>query len=320
MFHPSSSRSKSISAFIIFSVLLITGSNILAWYYGGIYGSTDAEAFRHGQQDQYQENYNNGFYNGSANGNITGEAEGQEDGYFNGYNDGFNEGSSSFDRVSRNISPKIDGNLNENEWQYATQIINHYTADELFGGNGWQYIYIGQNKTHLLIGMDLCSSRFVDMETQWFGFFLHTNLSVPFGGDGQKTYEEVHNKSLDVVFWNTTTNSLCAKTDFIPEVQDIMGNSTIKNIQFAKTFGKTVHDNVDHWSFEIAIPSSQMRNSYGVNRSMSIIMFWDNHLDISVPYNPLNGYILAGKQGNPMQSDQYYPLPLNIPRNFLSEE
>lgn len=302
---------KIIAFGLIFS--MITTSILVGIIFYNI-GVSNTDAFDRGMQDHYNENYDNGYKNGTEKGELDGIEEGENDGEYNGYEDGFEDGTNSLYHYSRDIQPIIDGLIETNEWLYASFILTSYHADEIYGGNGYEYIYIGQNATHLFVGLDLCSDRDFYNTTRWFGCFFNVEL-ISFN---ETNFSSALGNGLDSIIYNIKDNAIAIGGNFDnSNDSNIYGNSTISGVNVATSFGKSINSDVDHRMIEMSIPVESFSSNFILNTTISGLFVWSNPFRSSYPFNSEYAYYTGLGESFPTNSLWYYPLPLDIPRLFL---
>jgi hypothetical protein len=148
--------SRTVSSVIL--VALVLGGSFGAAF--GFYSLGLNASENNGYDSIDEEGYANGFGEGFENGTDDGYEQGYGEGYDEGYEDGYDNAFNGNGNGITEITPTIDGNINENEWETAnTYIQSTFFDTDGSGVDGYNYVSVGRDQGHLYIAVDLCSAR-----------------------------------------------------------------------------------------------------------------------------------------------------------------
>lgn len=118
---------------------------------------------------------------------------------------GYIVGSNSvFFHSTASISPTIDGHIIEDNWKRSKFIVKEYADVDNSIGNkdNYNYLYIGDSKENLYIGLDLLTDTLPNYERNWIGVLLNTDSD-----ENLRTESDwVNSDTTSGIFFNLNTN------------------------------------------------------------------------------------------------------------------
>lgn len=99
----------------------------------------------------------------------------------------------------------IDGNLTPGEWDDAEHVISWYMDADPENYDGYNYMYLAEDKDNLYIALDLVSDQTDDISMEWMGVWLNTNETIVDEADGYnatKLWEAALNNGLESLIYD----------------------------------------------------------------------------------------------------------------------
>ncbi|MFX1281211.1 MAG: hypothetical protein ACFFA3_17805, partial [Promethearchaeota archaeon] len=160
----------------------------------------------------------------------------------------------------------IDGIISDAEWSDRDwKVPFHLDIDD--AGNppdtdGYNYIYLGEDKNNLYIGLDLASDQTGDTTGEWISLFLITNNRTFTDYNGWEGY--LNNGTESLVYdvendqvWPFISNTIAGSSQRVNDDSEY-------NAVFGSVEGSTVElDNIDDVYFNI---TSELNNGYYINQ------------------------------------------------------
>ncbi len=171
----------------------------------------------------------------------------------------------------------LDGVINATEWANATKVRFYLDLDNTIDWNGdqnvdgYNYMYIGKNDTHIHLAVDLCGDQSNNGTDEWFGVWLNTLPRTFSSYDGWHDYinNSVESLCYDVEFNRTHpffTNEL-----FLYPPRFTNDDTEINPINFSSIRGNYTHlVQLGSKSYDVTSELNGTYNVYRVDFSVDI--------------------------------------------------